>query len=163
MNNKNIIKLNESDINNMVMEAMNEVSWRLSRSAYNKHNGSEFMLYMLSGKIENIIEFIEDENPDKLENPIKQNVYNFLNLLNKYKEYFDKKVSQIEKFNQHSTEGFTNEFGKSPRDVENELGDKEDYLFNKYIDSDDTQSYRNELDDLENSNEQQALNHYYGY
>lgn len=164
-----IIKLTERDISRMVKQVLNEMDWRTTRDAFNKHDNGSQLLMCLANDIDNILEKFEPDGEyeimaNQMQSPIREKIEEFKGILSQYGAYCERKCNQLEKFDKYSREGFQQEFGKTPSELEDDLGEKENDIFSRYMNdelgfNDYIKTYR----DYENSPEYQAVHRFNNY
>jgi hypothetical protein len=148
---KRVIKLTEKDIAKLVMESLNEIGWQTPNDLYDEHREGAHYLDMFASDLRNFIEKWTDEyteewnynNINRVKDPLREKVFAFINQANKMADWCERKAAQIEGFEQASEDKFKQENGMSMEDYSNEYWDKDDKLFNQYIDDeidDDTYS-----------------------
>ena len=171
---KKIVKLTENDISNIVNNVLNEVSWRTTNQVRHNYKDEVNALEKIGYKIGSLLDTVYDDDYDtssygweyvnihNLQEPIKSKIVELLQYLNDFKDYADKKVAQIEKFEQHSKDDFQKEFNMSMLDYENNVGEKENAVFSKYMNNDiDDDEYNNQMKALKP--EQDIVNRINGY
>lgn len=158
---KKAVKLTENDISNIVSKVLNEVSWRTTNQVRYNYKDEVNALEKIGYKISDILDKVYDDddtsnygwdyvNIHNLQGPIKTKITEFIQYLTNFKEYVDKKVAQIDRFEQHSDGDFKREYNMSMSDYENMVGDKENNIFNRYINNNiDSDGYDEEMRALE--------------
>lgn len=154
---KKTVKLTENDISNLVSKVLNEVSWRTTNQVRYNYKDEVNVLEKIGYKISDILDKVYDDddtsnygwdyvNIHNLQGPIKTKITEFIQYLTSFKEYVDKKVAQIDRFEQHSEDDFKREYNMSMSDYENMVGDKENDIFDRYIHNDiDSDGYDEEM------------------
>lgn len=154
---KKAVKLTENDISNIVSKVLNEVSWRTTNQVRFMYKDEVNALEKIGYKISDILDKVYDDddtsnygwdyvNINNLQGPIKTKITEFIQYLTNFKEYIDKKVAQINRFEQHSEDDFKREYNMSMSDYENMVGDKENDIFDRYINNDiDSDGYDEEM------------------
>jgi len=158
---KKVVKLTENDISNIVGNVLNEVSWRTTNQVRFEYNNEVNALEKIGYKIGDILDKVYDDddtsnygwdyvNVHNLQEPIKTKILEFIQYLTNFKNYIDKKVAQIEKFEQHSKNDFQREYNMSMSDYEDKFGEKENSIFDKYINNDiDNDEYNRQMKALQ--------------
>lgn len=169
---KKAVKLTENDISNIVSKILNEVSWRTTNQVRYNYKDEVNALKKIGYKISDILDKIYDDvdnsnygrdyiNIHNLQEPIKSKITEFIQYLSNFKDYVDKKVAQIDRFEQHSEGDFRREYNMGMSDYENMVGGKENDIFDKYIDNKiDSNGYDEEMRALQP--EQDIVNKIYG-
>ena len=154
---KKTVKLTENDISNIVSKVLNEVSWRTTNQVRFMYKDEVNALEKIGYKIGDVLDKVYDDddtsnygwdyvNINNLQGPIKTKITEFIQYLTNFKEYIDKKVAQINRFEQHSEDDFKREYNMSMSDYENMVGDKENDIFDRYINNDiDSDGYDEEM------------------
>ena len=157
---KKTVKLTESDISNIVGNVLNEISWRTTNQVQYNNKDEVDALEKIAHKIGDLLDKVYDDNDTSnygwdyvnihnLQGQIKAKIIELIQYLTNFKEYVDKKVEQIEKFEQHSQDDFKREYNMSMSDYEDNVGEKENNIYNKYI--------NNDISDDEYDTQMQAL------
>lgn len=139
---KKVIRLTENDISKMVSEALTEIGWQTPNDLYDTHKDGAHYLYMFSSELKDFIEKWSDEYENrwdyhdirKVNDPIKSKVLSFLRQAEEMVNWCERKVSQIEGFEQASEDKFKQQNGKSMEDYTDEYWTEKDNLFNQYVD-----------------------------
>lgn len=157
---KKTVKLTENDISNIVGNVLNEISWRTTNQVQYSNKDEVNALEKIAHKIGDLLDKVYDDNDTSnygwdyvnihnLQGPIKAKIIELIQYLTNFKEYADKKVEQIEKFEQHSQDDFKREYNMSMSDYEDNVGEKENNIYNNYI--------NNNISDDEYDAQMQAL------
>lgn len=154
---KKVIKLTENDISKIVRESLSEIGWQTPNDLYDEHREGAHYLYMFASDLRNFIEKWTDEDVEpwnynsinRVKDPLKEKVFAFINQANKMADWCERKVAQIKGFEQSSEDKFKQQHGVSMEDYTNEYWDKDDKLFNQYIDNEiDNYTYNQSQADL---------------
>jgi len=144
---KKTVKLTENDISNIVGEVLNEITWRTTNQVQHNNKNEVNALEKIAYKIGDLLDKVYDDddtsnygwdyvNIHNLQEPIKTKITELIQYLSNFKEYADKKVEQIEKFEQHAQDDFKREYNMSMSDYEDNVGEKENNIYKKYINND---------------------------
>lgn len=141
---KKVVKLTENEISKIVDNVLNEVSWRTTNQVRFNYKDEVNALEKIGYKINDILDKVYDDddtsnygwdyvNIHNLQEPIKSKITEFIQYLSNFKDYADRKAQQIKKFEQHSKDDFKREYNMSMSDYEDNVGEKENNIFDRYI------------------------------